>query len=173
MPSLERAGSRSSARAALAVLLCLTFARGAIADRTSDENGRRAQTISESMVSPFCPATTLAYCSSQYAAEWRTEIRKWVDQGLSDQEICRRMEARAGHPLCGGRPRSFLGWGFPIVVSVAIIGVLALVLRRFLRGGGRAGEGDTGASVGGGATAPEDPELDAKLDRELSRLEDD
>jgi cytochrome c-type biogenesis protein CcmH/NrfF len=159
----------------------------ASADQENDERGRRARAIAEDMVSPFCPATTLAYCSSPNAVDWRIEIRGWVDQGLSDEEICRRMEARVGHPLCGGRPKSWLGSGFPMLVSLAIVSVLGLVFWYFLRR--RPGAASLGGGAASGSAQPTPPasakrepkaeaieadtrELDAKLDRELARLED-
>jgi cytochrome c-type biogenesis protein CcmH/NrfF len=154
-----------------ALLLGLSFllsASGyAIANTEDDEKGRRTREIYESINSPFCPASTLATCGSPNAAEWRKEIRGWVDQGLTKNEICGRLEKRVQHRLCVG-PTSPWMWSLPFLIAAASIGLLAFVLRRFVR---PADEDVSHAEKG--APASGRSSLDERLDQELAALDDD
>ena len=136
------------------------------ADAAADERGHRAREIAESINSPFCPASTLASCGSPNAAEWRADIRRWVDEGLTKPEICARLEARVDHPLCAV-PRSPLGWSLPFVFTALSVGLLAWLLRRFVH------RPDAPQQEQRATPGPTDAELDERLDRELAELDED
>jgi cytochrome c-type biogenesis protein CcmH/NrfF len=140
---------------------------GCAAGTDDDEKARRVREISESINSPFCPASTLASCGSPNAAKWRTEIRQWVDEGLTKNEICARLEQRARHKLCVG-PRGPWMWSLPFIIAAASIGLLALVLRRFVRP-----TDDATAPAAEPEAANAASDLDEKLDQELDELDDD
>ena len=147
----------------LSLLLGLTTAAVAGND---DEKDRRVREITESINSPFCPATTLATCGSANAAEWRTEIRQWVDDGLTKNEICARLEQRVQHKLCVGPRRPWM-WSLPFLIAAASLGLLAFVLRRFVRPGSEDEASDEDAEP-----STEGTDLDERLDRELESLDD-
>ncbi len=135
---------------------------------TEEHRARRAREILAAVNSPFCPATTLASCGSPQAAAWRHDIQRWVDEGLTKNEICARLEARAGQKLCAG-PRTPLEAAVPFLVSLGAVGVLGLVLRRLVRRAPKALPAGPAPSNGSSPSAA----LDADLDRELAALEDD
>ncbi len=139
----------------------------AAAGADEDEKGRRVREISESINSPFCPASTLASCGSPNAAQWRTEIRQWVDEGLTKNEICARLEQRVQHKLCVGPRRPWM-WSLPFILAAASIGLLAFVLRRFVR---PAETEDSSTDQLKPTSEPSD--LDARLDQELDALDED
>jgi len=105
---------------------------------------------------------TLAACTSPAAAEWRSDIRQWVNQGLGDDEIRRRLEQRAGRDL-SGTPRSSLGWLIPVGLGAGSLLLLALLLRKWVR---RAPKRPT-PKLG----TEDDARLEALLDKELDRDE--
>jgi cytochrome c-type biogenesis protein CcmH/NrfF len=153
--------------ASLGLLLALGTLTAPAHGETEAQRARRAREIIAAVNSPFCPASTLASCGSPQAAEWRQQIQQWVDEGLTKNEICSRLETRVGHPLCAV-PRTPLQMLFPFALSLGAIAVLGLLLRRFVRA--------PPASTPGG-DPPGDPapasSLDADLDRELAELDDD
>jgi cytochrome c-type biogenesis protein CcmH/NrfF len=67
----------------------------------SGEVTRKATSISRQTMSPFCPGRTLADCPSEYAAEWRRDIRQMVAEGKSASEIQAELESRVGGNLSG------------------------------------------------------------------------
>ena len=145
-------------------MLGMTSAAAAGSD---DEKDRRVREITESINSPFCPASTLATCGSANAAQWKIEIRQWVDDGLTKNEICARLEERVQHKLCVGPRRPWM-WSLPFLIAAASLGLLALVLRRFVRPANEDETSDKDARL-----TAESPNLDERLDRELEALDDD
>lgn len=118
---------------------------------------RRSLSIYRSTQSPFCPGRTLDDCPSEAAAAWRADIREWVEEGASGREIRERLQARAPDVDLSGR-RGVPGWLFALLAfGAAGFGLWAA---RRLR---RRAPPDTSPAVG--------PELDARLDEELARLE--
>jgi cytochrome c-type biogenesis protein CcmH/NrfF len=147
--------------AGLAFALAVSSAAIAVrADPTEDERGHRARAIAENVMSPFCPGMTLAACTSPAAREWRTDIREWVGQGLSDDEIRRRLEQRAGHDL-SGTPRSSLGWLVPLGLGAGSLALLVFLLRKWV-------QRETKPPVPKLA-AEDDARLEALLEKELER----
>jgi cytochrome c-type biogenesis protein CcmH/NrfF len=127
------------------------------------EPSRRAAELSSQIMSPFCPGKTLDSCTSPNAAEWRGEIRQWVDEGVSSDEIRRRLEQRAGAPLRTtpvGSHASFM------VVATALLGggILVVFGHRVLRRP-RTIEAATEGSAADGVS-------DERLDQELALLDE-
>ncbi|HSC86305.1 MAG TPA: cytochrome c-type biogenesis protein CcmH [Polyangiaceae bacterium] len=113
----------------------------------SAEQARRAGSIARQTMSPFCPGRTLADCPSNYAAEWRDDIRAMVARGMSDDEIQRELFGRAGGDL-SGIPHREVSYAVPISLGALALGVLGWVLWRLSKN--RA----AGSSALAGATAP-------------------
>ena len=145
---------------------CALSVAGCDAPTTPD---KRAAAISNRTMSPFCPGRTLTSCPSPSAAEWRQQIRQWVAEGVSTDEIRRRLEARAAVTDLSGTPDSPFGWGLPVGLGLTSLGVLGLVLFRLRR----ARRLRPGEEPSPDPTSPQDEssDLDARLDRELAVLD--
>lgn len=153
------------------MVLAIGFALGVVACTAEPTPAHRADTINAHTMSPFCPGRTLTSCPSPSAAEWRQDIRKWVDQGVSTPEIRRRLEARAPLVNLSGAPESPLGWGLPVVLtvlSVALLGVI-LVRLRSARTRAQAEQAESSAVASEG----ESRRINEQLDRELEALSPD
>jgi cytochrome c-type biogenesis protein CcmH/NrfF len=139
------------------------YGGAAVAGEPSDEQSRRAHAIASKVMSPFCPGSTVATCSSPRAAEWRSDIRKWVMEGLSEEEIRTRLQRRTPGRDLSGTPRTAFGWTLPLVL-VGLGAILLLwLLRRFSR---------ARPPAGNDAPAADDSRLDERLENELDRLDD-
>ena len=121
-----------------------------------------AAAIARQTMSPFCPGRTLADCPSEYATEWRRDIRHMLAAGRSPAEIQDELERRAGGNLSGIPARDTSYWvpaGFA-VLGVAVLGAIFFQLRRPPGGGG--GPGTPGAGETD-RTAVDDARLEAEL----------
>ncbi len=170
---------RNSMRQALSVLvigfsLLLAVAPDQVhaqsgAAESNEEQLRRSQDLSRTIMSPFCPGRTLDSCPSPYATEWREDIRDMVAEGMSNEEIKAALKKRTHKDLTGA-PSTALDSVLPVVVTIAALLLLILLLRALVRP----------SKV---IAAPEKPEtekkppadrkeLDQRLDRELDELDD-
>jgi cytochrome c-type biogenesis protein CcmH/NrfF len=149
------------------------------------DDAKRAQDISRTVMSPFCPGRTLESCPSPYATEWREDIREWVAEGVSTEEIKKRLEARTPDKDLTGAPSTAMDRFLPALVSVVAIVLLVLLLRGLLR----SNKNVAGPQKGGGARSDSEREqaddaapgkaepkteetLERELDEELERLDD-
>jgi cytochrome c-type biogenesis protein CcmH/NrfF len=140
---------------ALATAVLLAAVSGpALAQETSSERARRSHALATEVMSPYCPGRTLADCPSPSAGALRAEIRGLVDEGVRDEAILERLEARFGDAIVGV-PRGTLGWILPGVILLAGAAILVAVLRR-LSARQTAEESEAG-----------DPEPEQELDRKL------
>lgn len=144
------------------------------------EAARRAQGIAGRVMSPFCPGKTIKACPSPKAAEWRNDIRKWTGEGLSNDEIERRLQARVPGFEISGSPESQLGGWLPLLLGLGAVSALVFVLRRTTRAGVE------GAKATSKPARPDEPppasdtrvdevdevdrELDERIDKELDEL---
>jgi cytochrome c-type biogenesis protein CcmH/NrfF len=133
----------------------------------------RALEITRTTMSPFCPGRTLDDCPSPYAGEWRGDIRKWVAEGLSTEEIRKRLRGRAAERDLSGAPSTALDSVLPIAVTLGSLLLLGMLLRLLIRPVQR----PTNPSASPSRKLPEtqklsDGELDARLDDELKELDD-
>jgi cytochrome c-type biogenesis protein CcmH len=142
--------------AAVALAAIILAAPGpGLAEEGSSEQARRAHRIASGVMSPYCPGRTLADCPSPRAGELRAEIRELVDQGLDNEAILTRLEARFGDAIVGV-PRGILGWTVPGLVLIVGAAVLIAALRRL--SSGRAPQAEPGS---------EGTAIEKDLDREL------
>ena len=128
----------------------------------TDEESRRAHSIASQVMSPFCPGSTVASCTSPRAAAWRAKILTWVQEGQTDTEIRARLQSEVPGRDLSGTPDSGMDWGLPVAVVVAGTGLLGWLLRRLVK---RSPKPITDPKTEYG-------ELDEKLDQELRDLDD-
>jgi cytochrome c-type biogenesis protein CcmH len=142
----------------LASLLSLASVAGAA-------EGGRAMDLADQLESPFCPGRTISSCTSPSATKWRIDIQRWVDQGLSSEEIRHRLSARAGRDLrFVPHERSFYGLlALGTVVSLGVVGVITHRVRRYDEA-----TRDEAPATTEDLPFEDDAELDRQLDAELA-----
>jgi len=149
-----------------------TAAQDSPGQKDVEPGGDRAKTLSNQLSSPFCPGKTLDGCTSPAAAEWRKDIRDWVDDGVSSQEIKRRLSERAGGQDLIAAPSSGFSNGWLIFSIAASLLILGLASRRiFTRRGGDTGKGAADDEKFDGSDENIDEKYDQKLDDELALLD--
>ncbi|MBF8178771.1 cytochrome c-type biogenesis protein [Herminiimonas contaminans] len=80
-----------------------------------------------------CQNQTVAESNAPLAADMRTEIRKQLENGSSDQQVIDFFEQRYGsfvHYLPPFRPATWLLWGAPFLFGLCGLFLLFRVLRR-------------------------------------------
>lgn len=138
-------------------------------DAREAEVARQASSIARQTMSPFCPGRTLADCPSNYAAEWRSDIRDMVAQGFTPEQIQLELGKRAGGDL-SGIPNREVGYALPLGLALAAGLVLVVLFTRLRRGSGAAEAG----SAASDQTPLESQEIDEeRLRAELEAEEDD
>lgn len=163
----------------LALLLgaLMTLSVGTAFGEGPSEVDAKAASIARQTMSPFCPGRTLDDCPSEYAAEWRRDIRAMVQKGMTAAEIQDELEKRAGGNL-SGIPNRESSYALPIALATGAALVLYFVFVRLRRrdeedeGGNSAERGSKGgrSKKKGAATAPpRAPTVDdERLKRELA-----
>ncbi|HTM46757.1 MAG TPA: cytochrome c-type biogenesis protein CcmH [Polyangiaceae bacterium] len=172
----QKATTRAAVRAALMLLATSVFVAFGLATSTARAEDpvtaeQRAQSLTRSVMSPFCPGRTLDTCPSPRATEWRAQIRQWVSEGLSNDEIRRRLQQQAPDPkedLTGG-PSTGVGMWFPVAAGLGFLGLLAYVLKRLSAARASTGSASSTKSVAVENKAPpvDDAALEARLDEEI------
>lgn len=151
-------------RAVIALVVCL-IASPAWAGG-EDAVDSRVHGLAGSLMSPFCPGKTLQSCTSQGASMWLDEIRGWVADGLSDDEIERRLQARVPDFDLSHDPGGSANW---LLFAIPIAGTSVLLLwgsarlRRRQRLAATETAGDDDDEI--------DPDLLAELEEELAELD--
>jgi cytochrome c-type biogenesis protein CcmH/NrfF len=90
-----------------------------------------ANSISEQVMSPFCPGVTLHDCPSDNAIQLRSQIAAWAARGWSAQRIMAKLVAEYGpdiRAVPSDRGAFRLVWLLPaiaLVLGTATAGVLA------------------------------------------------
>lgn len=159
----------------------------AAGNESAQEQLQRSAEIYKTTMSPFCPGRTLDACPSPNATAWRDDIRHWVAEGLSTEEIRRRLAQRTDQDLTGA-PSTALDAVLPFgatVLSLVLLGVLLrlLVKPNTARSAGAA-PANSAASAGRETFATKEgdktsnhekaseEELEDRLKRELEQLDD-
>jgi cytochrome c-type biogenesis protein CcmH/NrfF len=152
---------------------------------SAEELERRAESISRSIMSPFCPGRTVSACPN--AGPWRDDIRRWVAEGYDPTEIKRRLAERVPEHNLAGVPKNRLGWVLPVGLGVGALGILIFLLRYLvsprrsepavdekLVNDDKAAAGVTRAKANANpstATRANGEDYDARLEQELDTLE--
>ena len=101
----------------------------------SADQASRLTGLSRRLMSPFCPGKTLESCPSSQASEWRQDIRRWIAQGMTDQEIIARLQGRMPDFNLHGRPAAGWDWAMPLGAMLLATGLLVFVATRYRRRG--------------------------------------
>jgi cytochrome c-type biogenesis protein CcmH/NrfF len=167
--------------AALSLLCCVSFGgvlfaqpHGSVDPAPSRGTGdvsvevaQKAAAIARQTMSPFCPGRTLSDCPSEYATEWRRDIRQMVAEGKSATEIQDELESRAAGNL-SGIPNNQSSYAIPVGLALVAGVVLYFVFARLSRGVGGSGS-SSGRSHG---NAPKERSKSAPHEASDERLQD-
>jgi cytochrome c-type biogenesis protein CcmH/NrfF len=163
LPSSTRSGLRRSLATCVALLVS-GLVVPLFAQESKEAMERRVQDIIRTTMSPFCPGRTLDSCPSPKAADWRDDVRGWVAEGVSTEEIRQRLTQRFPEFDLTGAPSTALDAVLPIVLTIVAVALLFLLLRALL-GRRRAAEENATPEPGGS-------DAERRLDEELARLDE-
>ena len=92
-----------------------------------------ATSISQEVMSPFCPGLTLHDCPSQAAIDLRARIEGWAEQGWSRDRIMQTLEAEYGPEIRAvpSGSNGLVAWLVPALAVIAGAVLLTLLLRRW------------------------------------------
>jgi cytochrome c-type biogenesis protein CcmH/NrfF len=137
---------------------------------SDEESEREAESIARSIMSPFCEGRTVSACPN--AGPWRDDIRKWVKEGVSAEDIRARLAERVPKHNLMGVPPNRLGWVLPVGAGLLAIGALVLILRRLIRPAPpQPSPPADSAEPKPGAAQRTTEDWDARLEEELETLE--
>lgn len=101
----------------------------------SEKTLRKTQTISETIMSPYCPGRTLSSCPSDKARNLRNEISAFFERGYTEDAVLRQLTAKYGSTI-RGEPESqgywILAWVTPFLVIILFILAIHLLIRKYL-----------------------------------------
>ncbi|MDH4145102.1 MAG: cytochrome c-type biogenesis protein CcmH [Acidimicrobiia bacterium] len=101
------------------------------APRTSDE---RAQSIWAEVGCPVCEGQSVAQSNAAVATAIRTEVRRQIDEGATDDQILDYLADRYGEEVLltpRGEGIGVLVWALPVVAAAAAALALGFVFRRW------------------------------------------
>lgn len=144
----------------LAYVVLAVLPAGALKAQEEIDVGSRSARLSQRVMSPFCPGKTLYHCPSSSATEMRLEMTRWMEQGLSEDDIVRRLEEQMpGFDFTPPAATSGLFWVAWIVATLfLVLAAFRLVRRR-----------PAGAADGEEADTDDDEEYERRLDEALRR----
>ena len=119
--------------------------------------------LEDEIMCPVCPGETLEQSSSPAAQQVERFIAVRIRAGDSKQEIKDKLVEQYGPRILAAPPREgfdLLAWVLPLAAALAAAVILGFAAWRWSRG-----------REPPAASAPLDPELERRLDRELARLD--
>ena len=149
---------RSLRRGGLILILFLCFALPALAQEAMDDGvvtADEVNRVSQRLYCPVCPNERLDACQTQACASWRDDIRRQLEEGLSEEQIVADFVARygeraAGTPLDPTLRALSLYTPYVVAALALVVGVVT-----FLRWRRRPSAATAGSSTA--TTAPDDP----------------
>ncbi len=105
---------------------------GSPTEQTSEAElalNRRARALTDQMMSPWCKGVTVTQCSSGVAANYRSQVRAWLEAGVSEADIKRGFAQQFGEDQLG-MPRGPMSWTVPLVILAFGAVVLVILVRR-------------------------------------------
>ncbi len=87
--------------------------------------------IAKKMFCPVCENIPLDSCGTDACDDWRNEIRIYLEQGMTEQEIINDFVMRFGDRVVGTPQDPFLR-ALSIVTPWVLIGIGAMVVLRFI-----------------------------------------
>lgn len=103
----------------LAAALALLVIMPALAQAPTDD---QVNSVAEKMNCPTCQSLNLADCRTQTCEQWREQIRDWLAQGYTEQEVLDLYALRYGDQVLQEPPRRGVGL---LVWLLPVVGVLA------------------------------------------------
>lgn len=120
-------------------LLAVFLTTMATAPAEQQDLETRARALEARLMAPCCYGQTVDVHDSEASRQVRTELRQWLAEGLSDQQVLDRFVARYGSRILAVPPaQGFNLWLYwlPILLSaIATAGVLWLLWNWRRRGG--------------------------------------
>ncbi|UCG85025.1 MAG: cytochrome c-type biogenesis protein CcmH [Gemmatimonadota bacterium] len=157
--------SATKAGMSLAIAIVLLLVAGAAAQTPQEQVDRQASRLFDQVMSPYCPGRTLTNCPSPQAEVLRDGITERLRAGATPDEIWEDL-----YEVYGDQVRSIpRATGFNLlawIIPGLFFALGALLLIRWLRPRWSGVEPATKAPA-----EPLDPELDERLQSELSELE--
>ncbi len=133
-----------------------------------------AQHLIRNVMSPFCPGLSLEACPSPNAQILRTEIRRSIANGETENAIRESLVKQYGRAVLGIPPDNIFGafaWAVPWAALIGAGGLITIWLRRRVRStalvASVAGGGDVAFSDAGGRS--DDAELMKRLSAKLAK----
>ena len=126
----------------LAVVLVALVMRPT-APATSQDVAGETRAIASELACPVCQGISVADSPSQLAGQMRAVIQQKLEAGESRSAIVRYFVDAYGDSILLSPPRDgfwLLIWWVPVLVTVAGLGIVALLLSRWLVPASRAGE---------------------------------
>lgn len=148
----------------LVTALALVLAPGALAS----EERPTLEELEKELICPTCHAL-LALSDAPVADQIRASIRARIEAGDSKTEIKDALVAEFGEAVLAAPPKeglNLLAWLLPLAGIAAAGGVVFVVTRRWVRYGRGRDDGPPAPE-----TEPLAPELDERVDDELSRFD--
>jgi cytochrome c-type biogenesis protein CcmH/NrfF len=126
------------------------------------------QSLSNDLMSPYCPGRTIAACPSGAARELEDRILTEAAAGKTREQIEAGLVQDFGPEIVGYKPQPVLLWGSALVGLLALAAVVVMG-RRWARRPAAAGIGV--AAAAGTAVAPSPAELD-RLEDALDEVDE-
>jgi cytochrome c-type biogenesis protein CcmH/NrfF len=126
------------------------------------------QSLSNDLMSPYCPGRTIAACPSGAARELEDRILTEAAAGKTREQIEAGLVQDFGPEIVGYKPQPVLLWGSALVGLLALA-VVVVMGRRWARRPAAAGIGV--AAAAGTAVAPSPAELD-RLEDALDEVDE-
>ncbi|MFN3198552.1 MAG: cytochrome c-type biogenesis protein CcmH [Bradymonadia bacterium] len=130
------------------------------------EANRLASKLADQLKSPFCPGKTLLTCTSGKAFEVRREIKIWLSEGKSKEEVLQLLQERYGDDI-RTPPQPWLTGLVPILPFVLGGGVLGIAVLLWRKRGALASDEEDLPELS------DDPETQARLARLRKQIGDD
>ena len=102
----------------IAIAFALVLSGGSYALATPEDV---ANEISQEIMSPYCPGVTLHDCASGAAADLRSKIAGWSEDGWSKERILNHLEEQFGDSVSATPPSSGAGLIAWLLPALAVI----------------------------------------------------
>jgi cytochrome c-type biogenesis protein CcmH/NrfF len=160
--------AHASAGSVLALTLSLVAPWAGVA-QAADAKGW-AYDLANEMMSPYCPGRSIADCPSPQAQTLRMWLIVQESAGRAKADVEQELVERYGESMLGAPRAKGVGltaYALPAVAFVAGGALLVWFLRKQTRG--RTVLASAAPSTSGASAAKLDPELERRVDEELSR----
>lgn len=129
------------------------------------------QTLSNDLMSPYCPGRTIASCPSPQARQLEDHIYAQAQAGKSREEIETALVQRFGEDIVGYKAQPVLLYGSAVVGLLALGAVVTMGRRWTRRPAAAVGLGTAAVATAGAAGAPSQAELD-RLEDALDEVDE-